>query len=77
MALLVANKDVPADVVYEVTRLLYDPKNYDLLVNMADGWKSGLELAKKPKFLETMKVCGLKLHPGAARYWKEKGFKVD
>ena len=77
MALLAANKDVPADVVYEVTRHLYDPKNYDLLVNMASGWKSGLELAKHPKFLETMKVSGLKLHPGAARYWKEKGFKVD
>jgi len=30
-----------------------------------------------PKFLEVMNEwVKLKVHPGAARYWKEKGFKV-
>ena len=77
MSMLVANKDVPADVVYEVTRHSYDPKNHDTMVNIAVGWKSGLEQAKNPKFIEVMKLCGMNLHPGAARYWKEKGFKVD
>jgi TRAP transporter TAXI family solute receptor len=77
MPLIVAHKDVPDDVVYEVTRHTYDPKNHDLMVNIAVGWKLGLEEAKNPKFLEIMKLCGMKLHPGAARYWKEKGFKVD
>ena len=77
MPLIVAHKDVPDAIVYEVTRHTYDPKNHDLMVNIAVGWKLGLEQAKRPKFLEIMKLCGLKLHPGAARYWKEKGFKVD
>jgi len=77
MALLIAHKDVPDDVVYEVSRCTYDPKNYDLMVNMAIGWKVGLQLTKEPKFLEVMKKSGTKIHPGAAKYWKEKGFKVD
>jgi len=77
MPLIVAHKDVPEGIIYEVTRHTYDPKNYDLMVNIAVGWKLGLEEAKKPRFLEVMKLCGLKLHPGAARYWKENGFKVD
>jgi TRAP-type uncharacterized transport system substrate-binding protein len=77
MSMLVSNKDVPDDVVYEVTRHTYDPKNHDLLVNIAIGWKSGLEQAKDKEFLQIMKLTGMKIHPGAARYWKEKGFKVD
>jgi TRAP-type uncharacterized transport system substrate-binding protein len=77
MPLIVTNKDVPDDVVYEVTRQTYDPKNHDLMVNIAIGWKEGFELAKSPKFIEVMKGIGMKLHPGAARYWKERGFKVD
>ena len=77
MPLLVAHKDLSDDIVYEVTRHVYDPKNHDLMVNIAVGWKLGLEQAKSPKFLEIMKMVKLKVHPGAARYWKEKGFKVD
>jgi TRAP transporter TAXI family solute receptor len=76
MSMLVSNKNVPDDVVYEVTRWTYDPKNYDLLTNIAVGWKSGLAQAKSDKFLKLMKAGGLKIHPGAARYWKERGFKV-
>ena len=77
LPLLVAHKDVPNDIVYEVTRHVYNPKNHDFMVNIAVGWKIGLEQAKSPKFLDVMKSVKLKLHPGAARYWKEKGFKVD
>ncbi|MBI3126927.1 MAG: TAXI family TRAP transporter solute-binding subunit [Candidatus Tectomicrobia bacterium] len=77
MSMLVSNTQVPNDVVYEVTRHTYDPKNADLMVNIAVGWKSGLEQAKDPEFLQIMQMTGMKTHPGAARYWKEKGFKVD
>jgi uncharacterized protein len=77
MSMVVSNKSVSDDIVYEVTRHSYDPKNHDLLVNISVGWKDGLEQAKDPKFLEIMKLNGMKIHPGAARYWKEKGFKVD
>jgi TRAP-type uncharacterized transport system substrate-binding protein len=75
--MLVAHKDVPGDIIYEVVRHTYDPKNRNLMVSIAKGWEGGLELAKNPEWLERMKTAGVKLHPGAARYWKEKGFKVD
>jgi TRAP transporter TAXI family solute receptor len=77
MAMLIANKDVSDKIVYEVTRSTYDPKNADLLINIAIGWKTGLAQAKSPKFIEVMKQTGMKIHPGAAKYWKEKGYKVD
>lgn len=77
MPLLVAHKDVPDAIIYEVTRHVYDPKNHDLMVNIAVGWKLGLEQGKSTRFLDVMKMVKLPLHPGAARYWKEKGFKVD
>lgn len=77
MALLVSNTQVPANVVYEVTRCVYDPKNYNFMTNIAIGWKTGLAEAKDPEFIKTMELTGMKMHPGAARYWKEKGFKVD
>jgi len=54
MPLIVAHKDVSDDVIYEVTRHTYDPKNHDLMVNIAVGWKLGLEQAKNSKFLEVM-----------------------
>lgn len=77
MSMLIANKDVPDDIIYEVTRHTYDPKNYDFMTNIAVGWKSGLAAAKDPKFIKTMQLTGMKMHPGALRYWKERGFKVD
>jgi uncharacterized protein len=76
MSMLVSNKNVPDDVVYEVTRFTYDPKNYDFMTNIAVGWKSGLAQAKNPKFIGLMKQTGMQMHPGAERYWKERGFKV-
>lgn len=77
MSMLVSNTNVPNDIVYEVTRHTYDPKNAGMMVNIAIGWKSGLEQAKDPEFLKIMKMTGMQIHPGAARYWKEKGFKMD
>ncbi|HBB15461.1 MAG: hypothetical protein A3J94_02155 [Syntrophus sp. RIFOXYC2_FULL_54_9] len=77
MIMLVAHKDVPDDIVYEMVRHTYDPKNHDLMVNIAKGWEEGLARAKNPEWLGRLKAAGVKLHPGAARYWKEKGFKVD
>jgi len=70
----VAHKDVPAEVVYKVVKVNYDPQSADFLVNAMKGWKIGLDTAKNPKFLGQMQKFGLKLHPGAERYWKEKGY---
>lgn len=77
MSMLIANRDVPDDIVYEVTKHTYDPKNHDFMTNIAVGWKTGLAAAKDPKFIKTMKLTGMKMHPGAMRYWKERGFKEE
>ena len=39
---LVAHKDTPNDVVYEVTRHVYDPKNKQFLTAGHKAWKFGL-----------------------------------
>ncbi|MBI3129582.1 MAG: TAXI family TRAP transporter solute-binding subunit [Candidatus Tectomicrobia bacterium] len=74
---LTAHDKVPAEVVYEVTRHFYDPKNRDFIVNAYKPLREALDNAKNDRFLANMKAFGLKLHPGAARYWKEKNFNVN
>jgi len=38
------------------------------------SWRAiGLDAAKEVGFLDQMKAFGLEIHPGAARYWKERG----
>ncbi len=64
---------VPADVVYEVTRLNYSKKGMVFLTRVHKGWKVGFDLAPA---LDQMKAINMKVHPGAARYWKEQGHKV-
>ena len=74
----VANKDVPNDVIHEVTRRVYDPANRDFLINVFKGWKIGLDFAgKSGEFIKQMGNFNMKLHPGAARYWKTKGYDVN
>lgn len=69
----IAGCKVPADVVYEVTRLNYSKKGMTFLTRVHKGWKVGFELAPA---LDQMKAINMKVHPGAARYWKEKGHNV-
>ncbi|MFO7749109.1 MAG: TAXI family TRAP transporter solute-binding subunit, partial [Desulfobacteraceae bacterium] len=65
-ALWVANADVPADIVYEVLSLIYTDEG---LKHMK---------AQKSTFKEMAIETGVKgivtpLHPGAKKFWKEKG----
>ncbi|MFQ5894936.1 MAG: TAXI family TRAP transporter solute-binding subunit [Nitrospinota bacterium] len=69
----IVNKDVPARVVYEVTRINYDPANYRFLVSAFKSWRIGLRAAPD---LKGMASFNLKLHPGAERYWKERGIPI-
>jgi len=67
--ILIAHKDVPEDVVYNVAKTLWS----DTCVNY---------LTKNLKSLSAMKdspVSNLSfpLHPGAAKLWKEKGLDVS
>ncbi|MFP6890068.1 MAG: TAXI family TRAP transporter solute-binding subunit [Nitrospinota bacterium] len=66
--------NVPADVVYEVTRLNYSKKGMIYLNRVHKGWSVGFKL--RPA-LGQMKAINMKVHPGAARYWKEKGHNVS
>ena len=74
---MLAHDKVPADVVYEVAKHFYDPKNRDFILNVYRPLRDGLDQAQNDKFIGVMKSFDLKLHPGAARYWKERNYKVD
>ena len=65
--------NVPNDVVYEVTRLNYSKKGMDFLLKVHKGWNTGFSIMPA---LDQMAAIGMKIHPGAARYWKEKGHKI-
>ncbi len=74
----VANEKVPNDVIHEVTRRVYDKANRDFLINVFGGWRIGLDFAaKSDEFIKQMGNFNMKLHPGAARYWKAKGYNVN
>jgi TRAP transporter TAXI family solute receptor len=65
---IIAHKDVPEDVVYEFTKLAYSD-DASKRVSMAF---SGVNLdAKNPLEGNIGPV-----HPGAARFWKEKGINI-
>ena len=73
VAWTVVSADVPDDVVYEVTRINYSKKGRDFLPKVHKGWSTGFAIAPA---LEQMAAIGIKIHPGAARYWKEQGYKI-
>lgn len=67
-----ANK-VSDDLAYKVAKATYDDASREFMVNSFKAWQIGLDAAKKDAFLGQMKAFGLKMHPGAERYWKERG----
>jgi len=72
-----AHESVPADAVYQICKIFYDPKNRDFILSMYKPLRDGLDTAMNDKFIKQMKAFNLKLHPGAARYWKERGYAVN
>ncbi len=69
----VTGAHVSPSVVYEVTRINFSRLGRDFLPKVHRGWVSGFKVAPA---LEQMAAIGLKIHPGAARYWKEKGHTI-
>ncbi len=65
---LIANKDVPDDVVYEFTKLAYSSGSVDS-VTMAF---SGANLDAEDPLNGNIGP----VHPGAARFWREQGVEV-
>ncbi len=68
-----AGAHVPPSVVYEVARINFSKRGRAFLPKVHRGWLSGFKVAPA---LDQMAAIGLKIHPGAARYWKEKGYKI-
>lgn len=64
---LAVRKDVPADVVYKLTKTLWENLDYMLKVHKACRY------LKIEKALDGLTVP---LHPGAYRYYKEKGLPI-
>lgn len=64
---LAVRQDVPADVVYKLTKTIWENLDYMVKVHKA------CEFLKPEKALEGLTVP---LHPGAYRYYKEKGMKI-
>jgi len=65
-ALWVANKDVPDDVVYDVLSRIFTDKGLAHMVGQKKTFKA-------MKVKDGIKGIVTPLHPGAIKFWKEKG----
>lgn len=66
----VALPRVPAEVVYDMLKVTQDPKNKEVLGKVLNYW-----LTAGPQFDALVKM-GVPLHPGAVKFWKEKGVQL-
>jgi hypothetical protein len=63
---VIANKDLPDDIAYEIVKILYAH-----WPDLAEVKKKAIE-ASKPE--NALKGARIPVHPGAMRYYKEKGY---
>ncbi|MDP6429415.1 MAG: TAXI family TRAP transporter solute-binding subunit [Rhodospirillales bacterium] len=63
---LVISKDVPNEIVYQMTKALWD--NHAQFVKVKGVWK-------KVKLSTALSGAAIPVHPGAKRYYDEKGVK--
>lgn len=66
----VALPRVPETVVYDMLKVTQDPQNKEVLGKVLNYW-----LSAGPDFSGLVKM-GIPLHPGAVKYWTEKGVKI-
>jgi TRAP transporter TAXI family solute receptor len=57
-------------VVYDMLKVTQEPKNKEMLGKILNYW-----LTASPNFSSLVKV-GVPIHPGAVKFWKEKGAKL-
>jgi uncharacterized protein len=68
-ALLVANSKVPDDVVHQILTSMYNSEGLEYLVSVHNSAKS--------MSIETgLKGVVTPIHPGAVRFWQEKGLSI-
>lgn len=73
LAFLVAHADVPEDVVYDLMESILTDEGREYMEAGYDGFATGF--ANFPGF-EALEQAGVKLHPGAVRYWQDQGEEV-
>ena len=70
-SLMIANKDVPADVIYKILKGVYSDPGRKFLTGAIGG------RVKQMTVENGLKNLVAPLHPGAARFWKEMGKSVN
>jgi TRAP-type uncharacterized transport system substrate-binding protein len=66
----VAQASMPDQAVYDILQVTQEPKNKDLLGKVLNYW-----ISAGPNFSSIEKI-GIPIHPGAVKYWKEKGATI-
>jgi len=66
----IAHEKFDPEAVYKMLKVAYDPSNKDYLKSVHRQF-GGMSAALQP-----MKGLGIPLHPGAVKYWKEKGMDI-
>lgn len=75
LSYIVAHKSVSAEAVYELLRVNLSPAGITYLKRnhrLWNMWNAKTYIEEKGAFASE----GMKLHPGAVRYWKEQGIKI-
>jgi TRAP transporter TAXI family solute receptor len=66
----IARPGMPDQAVYDALKITQEPKNREMLTKVMSLWgESG------PVFGPVVKI-GIPLHPGAVKFWREKGVKL-
>ncbi len=68
--MLVASPRVPADVVYDIIKTLWERREY--LFNSHASFKEGIETPEL--LMRNIKIYARPIHPGAEKFFKEKGW---
>jgi len=66
----IALASMPDEVVYDILKVTQEPKNKEVLGKVLSYW-----ITTGPEFSSLAKI-GIPLHPGAVKFWKEKGVKI-
>jgi len=66
----IALASMPDEVVYDILKVTQEPKNKEVLGKVVSYW-----ITTGPKFSSLVKM-GIPLHPGAVKFWKEKGITL-
>ena len=68
--LWIAHEKLDKDLVYEMLKVVYDPKNKEYLASVHR------QLTTMTPAFKVMEGLKIPLHPGAVKFWKEKGLDV-